>query len=395
MSLSPREFVKSWLAQNNAIFSPTGNLYIADCPGKKASSIRAALVLDASEEARASKSKFESTMLDLALGELAEEAAAAHRADLLKSIECSTEDLSPLSDWVTAVTGTCDSLDLKAMAHFVWSVKRKASGLQVGHHLMPVLYGRQGSGKSRAVERLLEPLKNFTLDLDLSQLEDKSFLSSFENNLVGFADELAGAKRAEISTLKRIITASHFSVRKLYTSIVDKIPNNVSLIAASNRPVDSLIFDDEMRRYYQLTTATRCDWVAINTLNIMALWRGVDEKRETGYVGDESTLSQLRKAQTALATSDDVSLFIDDVRASNTTLEILAQEFYKQYSHWALERGFKPSDAARFGKRVKGLGVQVESRGKAHKKFYVIRGQTLTAALALLPKQPEYSTDAL
>lgn len=42
-----------------------------------------------------------------------------------------------VSDWVWAVTGKRDKLDVAIIKHFIWQIKRKINALSAEHHLMP------------------------------------------------------------------------------------------------------------------------------------------------------------------------------------------------------------------------------------------------------------------
>ena len=111
-----------------------------------------------------------------------------------------------LADWVRAATGAVSPLDLAVMRHFIWQVKRKLLGLPVEHHMMPILYGRTGGGKSVAVHKLLEPVKEVTLCRDMSVFSDSFGRRQFARNFVMFFDEMEKCCGVDVNALKNIIT---------------------------------------------------------------------------------------------------------------------------------------------------------------------------------------------
>ena len=55
---------------------------------------------------------------------------------------------------------------------FVWQVKRKIDGLPVFDHLMPVILGSQGTGKSTLIRQLLEAIDELWVMSDFKQITD-------------------------------------------------------------------------------------------------------------------------------------------------------------------------------------------------------------------------------
>ena len=109
--------------------------------------------------------------------------------------------------WVTALTGQNSPLDIAVMKHFIWQVKRKLGGLSVENHIMPIIYGKSGIGKSYAVSKLIEPLIDVALQTDMSIFSDQFSKRAFSRNYLVFFDELNGSDNADINAMKQIITA--------------------------------------------------------------------------------------------------------------------------------------------------------------------------------------------
>jgi hypothetical protein len=75
---------------------------------------------------------------------------------------------------------------------FMWQIKRKVLGLPVTNHLMPVILGPQGKGKSTFVSKLVEPLKELTLEVDFKMIEDERNVEMWSSYIL-FLDEMGYA----------------------------------------------------------------------------------------------------------------------------------------------------------------------------------------------------------
>jgi hypothetical protein len=207
--------------------------------------------------------------------------AKAFLDDLRRSLAFQAGSEDHLASWVAAATGTLNRLDVVAMRHFVWQVKRKLCGLPVEHHMMPVLYGKTGGGKSVAVHKLLEPVRYVTLCRDMGVFGDAFGRRQFARNYVMFFDELSKASAIDVNTMKNIITAPVVEWRVMRSEGVFSSPQNCTFIGCSNDPVSERINDPtSARRFWQLNCADRLDWDIVNAIDYVALWRSVDENAE-------------------------------------------------------------------------------------------------------------------
>ncbi len=222
-----------------------------------------------------------------------------------------TENLKPLKDWVFSVTGKEDSSDLYIMAHWLWLVKRNSLKLPIVHHIMPILTGKQNSGKSTAIKKLINPLLDVTLELTVQQVVDERSLTLFNNYLIGLLDEMAGAEKVEIADFKRNVTSSTLTYRPMHTNIQVKITNLCTFIGASNNEIYEIIKDTTgIRRFFPIMTADLIDRELVNSINYEELWQGIDETRERGYY--ELVHSKVIEIQEALANKDDITMFFED-----------------------------------------------------------------------------------
>jgi hypothetical protein len=185
-----------------------------------------------------------------------------------------------LRRWIMAVVGRVRTPDRHAMRHFLWNVKRKMIGLPAEAHLCPVVTGVQGCGKSVAVARLCEPLRELCdPKLEILALTDDRTRPMLARKYVFILDEMAGAGRADMNELKSLVTAAHVSFRPMRTNTWSTIPNNASFIGTSNDPLREIVRDATgSRRFYELKAQQRIDWAEINGIDYNLIWRAVDER---------------------------------------------------------------------------------------------------------------------
>jgi hypothetical protein len=276
---------------------------------------------------------------------------------LVDSFKCTGPTLEPLKEWLKAVTGKVDELDLQIMAQFLWQVKRKMLGKKVVYHIMPVVYGKQGGGKSEAIARLLEPLQNLSRTMEFRELEDGQLAVALGRYLVCFFDEMAGAGRADMETIKRVITGDRISIRKMYTQHYVDLSVKSSFIGASNKRLANIIYDDTgMRRFWEIIALPLLDWNTINSINVMSIWQGIDENIERGYT--ENSLHKIATHQQQYINPEPIALYVAefDLLTDNTKF-VAAQDMYDHYSHWCVNAGQKPLSKYVLGKRLNQLGI--------------------------------------
>lgn len=266
-----------------------------------------------------------------------------------ETIDGLLEDLEPLKNWLTATTGTANELDLAVMAHWLWCTKRKAQKRPAVWHIMPVLKGAQGGGKTQALQKLLRPLNDFVLKTHLDKIGDQNLYKAFSEKLVIFCDELQGADKADLNTLKNLITTETTSYRIMYTQTTRNAPMLCSFIGATNRSISEQFFDSSgMRRFYQLECLPKLDHAAINGLDATAIWRGIDANKERGYL-DGAVLEALLNKQDDYVRREDLDTFLDEYNLQPATelsyKEMSHQHIYDMYRAWCSRTGSKDMGA--------------------------------------------------
>jgi hypothetical protein len=195
----------------------------------------------------------------------------------LTDIKPTPDDVAALRTWVRAVTGAERELDVAVLSHWIWNAKRMAVGLRTEHDIMVVIHGPQGSGKTTAVERLVEPLAELGITVDATYLTDDRRSPVLASAIVGRWEEMQGSQRADLEALKHTLTAPTISYRPMRTTQMVVLPRTCSFIGTSNVPVDAMVQDvTGNRRFVQLDTPSRCEWDLIKDLDPVRIWRAVD-----------------------------------------------------------------------------------------------------------------------
>lgn len=352
-----REYVKNWFKRNKMSFKD------ATSPG-----VFGSLYLDYHEELRIYKHTYQSKLpglkkdaLQYAFNEFLEAKALEHRIETIRKFDTEGEDLTPLKQFVQAVTGGQDERIIAVMAHWCWLIKRKGVGAPVKHHIMPIFYGAQGAGKSIAILKLMHPLKEVILSMAMSQLSDERIYESMSQNLIIFFDELQGVARTDMTVLKHKITADFNTYRKLHSHSVVNVPMSCTFIGATNKHLNESINDSTgQRRFYEIPTLARVDWAAINSIDYVALWKGVDERLDDGYLTGD-ILQKVHAAQQALVNEEELDIYVNERNIMVVGLaqkEVSADQLYSDYRSWAVEAGVhRPFTKAWFVRKLDNKGV--------------------------------------
>jgi hypothetical protein len=160
---------------------------------------------------------------------------------------------------------------------FMWQVKRKARGMVVTNHLMPVLTGAQGKGKTEFVKAMTKPLRDLMREVDFGMLTDGK-TTDIWSALILFIDEMGHFTKADVDKVKNVITTTELSIRSMRQNHSAVIRNAATLIGCSNKSLGQLIRDETGgRRFAELEWSNTPDWDASNGLDWQMLWQSVDE----------------------------------------------------------------------------------------------------------------------
>ena len=315
--------------------------------------------------------------LMFAFSEYIHDAQTKALAEHMEAHKTTGENLEPIKAWVKAVTGKCSEVDVTVMAQWMWLVKRKGFGKKARYHIMPVLFGPQGAGKSEAIKALIGPMSEFQLNLPMNDIGDSRQFEGMANNLIVFYDELSGIQRTDLNALKNQITTDVNSYRRLNTHITVTVPQSCSFIAASNKRLDEQFTDSTgARRFYEVEVAPKIDWEAINKLGYTAMWRGIDENNDVGYLTGEQLIA-VTSVQKQLVTAEDIEIYMDERNyKGEPTKKISSRQAYQDYRIWCVENGIRHElSLGWFVKKLKNRGIDsVTERDKMnvqHRYFLV------------------------
>ncbi|MGK7871604.1 VapE domain-containing protein [Falsiroseomonas sp. E2-1-a20] len=160
---------------------------------------------------------------------------------------------------------------------FCHQVRRKALSLPVSGHLVPVIVGKQGAGKSEFCKRLLRPIWEVTAVVDFKIICDDRNIDLWANHAL-FLDEMGKSTKADIETVRQCVTADKLDRRPMHTNSLVKVPQRATFIGTGNADVLAELIADPTgtRRFALLTFSKNAEWDAINAFDWFALWRSVD-----------------------------------------------------------------------------------------------------------------------
>lgn len=276
-----------------------------------------------------------------------------HNAKLYKKVhaqECLAyrrTDSDKFVELVKAWTGAANSVSANIIRHFVWQAKRKLFDLKVKNHIMPILYGPQSGGKTEAIKQLINAFDSLGLVIscNISQLTDERYLKVLSDHYICFSDEMGHAEKADINSLKNIITAERLNPRVLGKNTAFYISQNCTFIGATNRRVNEMIHDNTgMRRFFEIECLSKMDWDAINSFDYLALIKSVDESNDAGYLTKE-VLAEIRQEQEKIVSHDDLYYFLDENSYACTSSRegefVTNDELFINYSSWCDRNGTK------------------------------------------------------
>lgn len=176
-------------------------------------------------------------------------------------------------------------LPSKVLQSFVWACKQKAIGRVPTWHMMPVIYGKQGTGKTIFARKFPSPLQELVADgVLITDFADRRSADIYRY-AVAICDDLEKSPAAMIATLKSVMTATTLRRRRMMTSMTDQIQQQCMPIGTSNVPVEELIQDPTGNRRFVTLEFRNGDynkggdedvWDTVNNLDYNLLWRSVD-----------------------------------------------------------------------------------------------------------------------
>jgi hypothetical protein len=261
---------------------------------------------------------------------------------VISNIAYNGSDPTELEELVELITGVKDKVTIAVLKHFLWQVKRKLIDKEVSWHMMPILWGKTGSGKSVLLNKLFAPLRGYVhTGLALDKLGDDRYYRQFSEHFIIFLDEMPKIEKASIEAVKQIITASELTGRILYSNSSKMYKQNCTFIGTSNEAPSQLIKDyTSMRRFHYIKTVDKMDYEKVNTINMLNVWRSVDERLDKPYILD--VFSELEASQEEVRQKDALELFISEAGLiKDESYMTKSQDIYDEYIDYCDKNGYK------------------------------------------------------
>jgi hypothetical protein len=249
----------------------------------------------------------------------------------------------------------------------VWQVKRKMVGLEVHGHLMPILTGKQGNGKTTFLHTFLMPVADVTTFVSFREALDTRNLGVW-SSYVHVYDEMEKGELADVNAVKSAITGTKRSARIMGTNTTATVHQLATSTGAMNGRIGEVLRDPTgMRRYGPVPTGHvpvegkgGVDWQLLNGVDYAALWRSVQvtDPRPVDRVAAE--LQQMQDAERVL---DPVEYYLRHHLRPEAVLQtrmlrksdaIAAADLHRDFADMMQQHfaGHRPINVQSFGSKV-------------------------------------------
>lgn len=297
-----KSLLLSWLEKNDVAVSYNRTMYIYGAPALVEDVVRKVVIELAGLNLAVNERLLEYTLL-----EWVEEKRHDHLEAVRAEVNGFNEELGDAAcrKFLTVLKGDANNLDIVVFKHMIWQIKRKLNGHATKYEMMFVLTGGQGAGKSHILRHyFFKPLGDLAYSsAGFEALSDQREGRLFSDHYAIMFDEMSGAQKADMERVKQIITSGIIKQRRMGTTSHDSIPMNATFFGTANAPLETLIRDNTgMRRFWELVVdeadITRQRWARLDTINLIDMWRSVDETSDKSPI--EPFLFEIQKTQEKL-----------------------------------------------------------------------------------------------
>ena len=173
-------------------------------------------------------------------------------------------------DYIKTFTDCITLSNEKERSLFQKTFKKWFVGIMTGvypnnfcNHLMFILIGKQGIGKTRVLNYLIPiELKNYLQEQGVLKEDDKDVKISVSTHLLLNIDELESFRKKDVDSLKSLITAKHFDLRMPYDHFSRKLKKRASFMGSTNK--DNFLSDPTGARRFLIF---EIDFINFNKIN--------------------------------------------------------------------------------------------------------------------------------
>jgi hypothetical protein len=265
-----------------------------------------------------------------------------------------------IGDIMTANTVAAEQYT-EIFKHFVWQMKRKALDLKVNYHLVPILTGEQGVGKSTLLDKMflqsgvMHPYF-YQEKTQMSDLNDDAKKFTLYNKLFCGFEEFKFSNN-EQEKIKALVTSDTDMLRRPYAVTSQTVKVYTSFMATSNKMAEELISDQTgARRFYSVKIDRSKDEFQqmINGFDFAAFFRSIDPFCDGFYTG-QTNISKRISFIDFLAEDILKELYLQSMEENNFTfknnavqvtikdnqLRVRATDITGHYEHFCKNNNFK------------------------------------------------------
>lgn len=273
-------------------------------------------------------------------------------------------------------------LDQVAVKHWFWNLKRKIFDKSHRFEQMLVFTGPQGCGKTKLLESLTSGvLKDYSIFKSMEDIMQPRSHIVFSRYYVACFDELAGANRTCVTTLKDLITKDTFSPMQFYTQESQSFKMQAMMIGTSNKSVNNIILDTTgMRRFYEITIEKKLNIEALLKFDWTALMQGIDENLEEGFIHSVHEDLMLARSDEQ-AFEDDFDMFVNEYGIApavdeGEVIEVDSKRLFALYYEFARKANFMyVKNASMFGRYISSIGVKnkkITTKNRRKTRYYLL-----------------------
>ena len=223
---------------------------------------------------------------------------------------------------------------------------------------LPVFWSPdQGIGKTLLMDSVLLPFGRLCASFQVQDVTDRYSHKLWSQYLAVSLDEMAGASRACISTLKRWVYSKRTCGRNMHSETHSNLPKVTSFVGTCNERPATILKDDTGNRRFFGIRVTQSIIELILATDWLSVWRGIDPH----YRPSESEREQIKRAQEKQARSPSVQEWIEEkgqeLIATGKVDERAAMVVYDNFKQWFINcYNSKPLDRKQFTRQLEAAG---------------------------------------